>query len=176
MSTPVGGSVLDLGCGYETSSTERYVKRGTVGVDLKAGYADLLCDVTKGLPFSDESFDCVIIYGSLDHFSEPLEVLREAYRVCRHWIQIAQGNASFWAQTLNEPSSEHLYQWNLWTLTQLLQLTGFNVTEYGVDNWCASWVRYSVPWLFERVAPRILGCPHVDLWTHDTIIVRGKKS
>lgn len=42
----------------------------------------ILADVRK-TPFSDESFDCVYNIGLLEHFEQPEEVLKEAYRLLR---------------------------------------------------------------------------------------------
>lgn len=85
-------SVLDIGCGPGVQFGE-YTKRNSfTGIDISSdalelaaqnGYAVHLGDVSKELPFSDESFDVVVLTDILEHVVEPLELLKEAARVLK---------------------------------------------------------------------------------------------
>jgi len=85
----VTGMVLDLGCGsrpYEAFFNGR-VKRW-VGADYPASghpaaqKLDVVADAMK-LPLAAESFDTVLCTQVLEHVPEPMDVLREAWRVLR---------------------------------------------------------------------------------------------
>ncbi|TAL11705.1 MAG: class I SAM-dependent methyltransferase [Nitrospirae bacterium] len=84
------GLVLDVGCGPQAWPTYfAHHAEGTrfVGVDPLAGgipadYAQFRA-LGEFLPFADRVFDHVAFATSLDHFIDPLPVLREACRVCR---------------------------------------------------------------------------------------------
>ena len=85
----VTGTVLDLGCGsrpYENCFNGR-VKRW-VGADYPASghppaaRVEVFADAMV-LPFSDQSFDTVLCTQVLEHVPEPLDVLRESFRVLR---------------------------------------------------------------------------------------------
>ena len=57
---------LDIGCGYVNES-QPYLKRGDIGIDIVAGFADLLAD-SHFLPFRDSVFESAGIYTSLDRW------------------------------------------------------------------------------------------------------------
>lgn len=75
------GRVLDIGCG-----TNRLVRAhgNGVGVDVFpwAGCDQVVEDTSK-LPFPSASFDTVVLMASLNHITNRLEVLQEAYRLLR---------------------------------------------------------------------------------------------
>jgi ubiquinone/menaquinone biosynthesis C-methylase UbiE len=52
-------------------------ERGLPNIEWKLG-------LSTGLPFEDESFDCVVTRFSFHHYLDPLEALSEMKRVCRH--------------------------------------------------------------------------------------------
>lgn len=61
----------------ETAAREGEPTRRDDGIHIVSGDA-------RALPFRDESFDIVFHQGLLEHFRDPLSVLRENYRVLRH--------------------------------------------------------------------------------------------
>jgi len=80
-----GPLCLDLGCG-------QWRKSGHVGVDIRADlaakYADglyLLHDLSKGIPFPDESADAILSSHCLEHFSfdDGERLLGECWRVLK---------------------------------------------------------------------------------------------
>lgn len=70
---------LNLGCGEL-----RHEGREWLNIDLRAGVADIVCDVTH-LPFDDEDADEAVALDLLEHFpaSRTHEVLAEWHRVLR---------------------------------------------------------------------------------------------
>lgn len=85
---------LDVGCGDGSKSGPWLAAyaRSYIGVDISAGAIDrarrqgleaqVITDAAN-LPFSDGSFDVVVIAEVLEHLFDPLEAAREARRVLR---------------------------------------------------------------------------------------------
>jgi len=76
---------LNVGCGAD-------YREGWVNLDwdfydknLKADIYFDLNDIYKGkkLPFEENHFEGIIMYDVLEHFPEPLPILKELYRVCK---------------------------------------------------------------------------------------------
>lgn len=73
---------LNVGCGVD-------YKKGWVNLDIdKTIKKDITFDLQsiykgKKMPFKDRTFDYVYCADVLEHFSEPLPILRELYRVCK---------------------------------------------------------------------------------------------
>jgi SAM-dependent methyltransferase len=91
-----GADVLDAGCGvgYGTAVLAEEAGR-VVGVDLSQqaiGYArrryartnvEFLVSDVAALPLSDDTFDAVCAFETIEHLPEPLRFLREVKRVLR---------------------------------------------------------------------------------------------
>ncbi len=88
-----GARVLDVGCGSgglaQFWHREGYEVTGfdfsdqAVGLTSRKGIRCVKGDVTKGLPFKDNTFDLVYSDGLLEHFIYPEPVLREKFRVSK---------------------------------------------------------------------------------------------
>lgn len=125
----VAGTVLDLGCGsrpYEAFFNGRV--RRWVGADYpSSGHPrsrpDLLADAMR-LPLAGESFDTVLCTQVLEHVPEPLDLLREAWRVLRpggHLVLTAPQYNSLHG----EP--EDFYRYTKYGLEHLAEKAGFTV-------------------------------------------------
>jgi len=75
--------VLDIGAG--TSPFSKILDRfNDIKIDFRPYRGiDLLTDLNKKLPFSDESFDLIIMSNLLEHIPEPQKLLDECYRILK---------------------------------------------------------------------------------------------
>ncbi|MBU3924008.1 MAG: class I SAM-dependent methyltransferase [Nanoarchaeota archaeon] len=73
---------LNVGCGLD-------YREGWINLDRdKDANADVVFDLSKlsereKLPFSDNYFERIIMFDVLEHFFDPLPILKELYRVCK---------------------------------------------------------------------------------------------
>jgi len=82
-------NILNVGCGSD-------YKTSCVNLDFNKKFkADVYFDLNKiysgkKLPFKDNTFDLIILYDVLEHFSSPLPILKELLRVCSSggWLEI----------------------------------------------------------------------------------------
>jgi len=89
---PKGSRVLDIGCGFDgklLENIEPHIK-SAVGIDLSVNEDAqsekiklLRHDLNLKLPFPDEEFDAVITLANLEHLENPLNNLREIFRVLK---------------------------------------------------------------------------------------------
>jgi ubiquinone/menaquinone biosynthesis C-methylase UbiE len=96
-----GSAVLDLGCGRGTDlvalgsvacahgklvgldASADAVQRAQAATQGDARYSFLLHDISAGLPFPDESFDCVLSTNTLECVTDKSAFLKEVHRVLR---------------------------------------------------------------------------------------------
>ena len=71
---------LDLGSGAEEREQHR---NGFIGIDFKDYGYNMVRDVTRGLPFSDNTVDEIIAHNFFEHLSSEdwMFVLKECWRV-----------------------------------------------------------------------------------------------
>jgi 2-polyprenyl-3-methyl-5-hydroxy-6-metoxy-1,4-benzoquinol methylase len=95
-----GKRILDLGCATGNYTLE-LSKRGytCIGADVNSAYIEIAQKrgieayvVSDKLPFSDKSFDSVIMFEVVEHLSNPEVVLSEASRVARKNVIISVPN------------------------------------------------------------------------------------
>jgi len=92
---------VNIGCGFD-------VRKGWTNIDIdKDTKADIIFDLndlnkgkkSKKLPIKDNQYDLVYCADVLEHFNEPLPILREMYRICRPGgileIKVPYGNTSW---------------------------------------------------------------------------------
>jgi len=69
---------VDLGCGH-------FKRKGFIGIDIdpESG-ADIVCDITQGIPLETDSVDCLAADNLLEHIGDEFaDVMGEIWRVCK---------------------------------------------------------------------------------------------
>jgi SAM-dependent methyltransferase len=103
-----GGRVLDVACGTGRVAM-RIAERGCLAVGAEASLemigvgryvqprsrAVMVRSIAEQLPFPDGTFDRVICQGSLDHFAEPYDFMREAARIINPGGRVVVALANF---------------------------------------------------------------------------------
>jgi len=83
------GKLLDLGCGkaplYDTYSpfVDEITLADWANSLHKNKYLDVECDITKKLPFKNNSFDTIILSDVLEHIPNPNDVMKEVHRILK---------------------------------------------------------------------------------------------
>ena len=139
------GSILDIGCscGAFLEIARRYGWE-TCGIELNRQALDIshskgLCvhgKTLKEISFEGSVFDVIIMWGVVEHFSDPLSELREMARILRNggYLFITTADVStLIANILGKKSpcylGQHLYYFSKKTLAQMLRKSGFSVLE-----------------------------------------------
>lgn len=83
-------SKANIGCG-------RDYRKGYYNIDISSTVgADLVCDITGGIPFEKDTFDEILVNNVLTQILLPKRfvfVMNELWRTCRGFIQIRVPNA-----------------------------------------------------------------------------------
>ncbi len=82
-------NILDIGCGsgFLINLISKRVKANFLGIDVyemgnkKLSFYYKKADITKGVPFGNSKFDCVILGEVIEHVPDPDFVLKEIRRV-----------------------------------------------------------------------------------------------
>lgn len=83
------GKLLDLGCGkaplYESYSpfVDEIVLADWANSLHENKHLDVVCDITKKLPFKNNSFDTIILSDVMEHIPNPNDVMKEVYRILK---------------------------------------------------------------------------------------------
>ena len=129
----VKGKLLDIGCGdkpYEQFFSD--VVSEYIGIDLQQEdsanklpkKADVYCDINKGLPFEDETFDTILCTEVLEHIPEPDNLIREARRVLKKDEFLIISAPQVWG--LHEEPYD-FYRYTKYGLKYLAEKNGFIV-------------------------------------------------
>jgi SAM-dependent methyltransferase len=75
--------VVDLGCGGRKFA-------GSIGMDIVPvpGVVDVVADMSRGLPFRDNSLDGLYAYHVLEHVDDFLGLVGEIWRVCKDGARV----------------------------------------------------------------------------------------
>lgn len=123
--------VLDVGCGHLPRTTKwAHRKRGTIGIDIRRGKADILADA-QYLPIKDNSFNKVISYFMIEHVLDVRKAIYEMLRVTTKELIIVTDNALFYR-------------------VQLLRLLG-NKTSYSQREHTRAFFPFHLEHFLERI-------------------------
>ncbi len=172
------GRLLDFGCGGG-SFLKRMADQGwdVTGLDANVGAVQSVQEelglnaVAGTLPHGDlriGSFEIVTLWHSIEHVHEPLEILREAYRllVPGGKVILACPNIESWGfrrygvDWFGLDLPRHLTHFTADTLTGMLQTAGFQVESLRTlrhSDWLRSSVKLSVRSGRARFTDRLLG-------------------
>ena len=144
--------VLDIGCGAGLNSRALSAKGHTVvGVDISreairkyraSGFEGEVCDLEKGFPFPDSSFDLVFSSEVIEHLQDPLRMLGESERVLKPGgrFVLSTPNSAFlvyrflglFGKTVADlQHPKHLQFFSLRGLARLIREAGFVQIEIG---------------------------------------------
>jgi len=129
-----GDKILDLGCGGNKTTDK------AIGVDIfpngvyipliqKNSVADITADVTKDLPFDDESFDTVIARHILEHCLDTIGTLKK-------WIKVLKKGGQLILALPNESldrtiilNSEHVHVFTKESIESIASVLNLEVKE-----------------------------------------------
>lgn len=117
---------LDIGCG-------RRKREGFIGIDIAPGAdADVYADPAQTLPFGDDTVSEVWMNHVFEHLENPVRVMDEIWRVCRHGAKVEIRGPHF--------SSPHLI-WGDPTHRRGLSLGTF---QYFDGSWYGAQSRFKI--------------------------------
>ncbi|MGH2652383.1 MAG: methyltransferase domain-containing protein [Actinomycetota bacterium] len=132
---PASGVALDIGGGAGALGDDLEA-RGYVYVNLDlrptGGRRRVRADAAR-IPLADESVDLVVSVDSLEHFPEPLVVLREVRRVLR-----AHGGLIVWVPFLHPFHGDDYYRYTPLGLKWLLASAGLSIRSFESPLWAFS--------------------------------------
>ena len=148
------GPVLDLAAGNGLVLLE-LKKRGINGIGLEISDVAIAqaknisldirqFDVSRPLPFKDNSFAGVLMIAILEHLYSPQKVLKEAWRVSQDYIIVCVPNFNSFPARLqvlcgkapenNKAGKDHTYWFNPKILYSMIERTGFEVEKLEVNS------------------------------------------
>lgn len=107
---------LNIGCGNKR-------REGFVGIDkYPCAAADIVCDITTGIPCGDDTVDEVIMDNVIEHILDIPAVMREVHRVCKHGAKV----------TIITPHFSSLTSWR--DPTHIHHLSYFSFDHFAKEN------------------------------------------
>ncbi|MCX7927089.1 MAG: class I SAM-dependent methyltransferase [Candidatus Omnitrophica bacterium] len=174
------GKILDIGTGDGEYAKQLYdMGFEVVACDIdnsRFKYLDYLpfrkCDITKVLPFADESFDIVLLVEVIEHLRNPYEVLQNIHRVIKpngfliistpnilsiksRIRYLLEGNYEYFREPPLEQSRNpkanifnlHIFAYRYHELEYLLCNSGFKIDEIFTSVYEGYWALPLVPFI-----------------------------
>lgn len=129
-----GGRLLDIGAGrlaWKGLLQERTTRYWTGDLGREHPDLDLVCDVSRGLPFPDASLDTLFCCSVLEHTPEPWHAFREMWRILVP-NGIAIVSLPFVLHLHDEPHDYYRFTW--YGFQYLAERSGFEVVERTVNG------------------------------------------
>lgn len=156
---PKGGRILDIGCGTgnflsQFKYDKQYVVEGVecseyAGEEAESkGIKVHLGDILK-LNLPSQRYDCVCLLYVLEHFPEPLVLLKEIHRLLKvdgccliavpnfnylRLIYMGPISSLFFGKQTYLHAEEHLQNFTPKTLSAMVNKAGFSIVEWGVAS------------------------------------------
>jgi SAM-dependent methyltransferase len=164
--------VLDLGCGQGTDliaiGSEASPLLQLVGLDASADsiqiaqsltegdrrYSFLLHDISEGLPFPDESFDCVLSINTLECLTDKSALLGEVHRVLRRGGSVIFAHFDWDTQVFDGEDKD---------------LVRKIVHSFG--DWQQAWMNDSDAWMGRRLWPTFQQTGLFDGSIHSAVLM-----
>jgi SAM-dependent methyltransferase len=122
-------TLVDFGCGnmpYRPLFAPHVSQY--VGCDLEGNeLADVIMPVPDRLPLADQSVDIVLSTQVLEHVEDPIQYLREAYRVSRSGGLLILSTHGVWKY---HPDPFDYWRWTSAGLRRIVEETGFIVVSF----------------------------------------------
>lgn len=159
-----GKKVLDVGCGTGIFSYFLASKgKDVIGIDMLPEHITIANRMYKlpnlqfkvmdaaNLNFPDNSFDCVLFLETIEHVDNPVEILKDIYRVLKPGgcLVVSTPNSNSYISILQQmfikekrikwisdeetgsgTEQDHLYSWDVYTLYRLLHRCNFEYTAH----------------------------------------------
>ena len=144
--------ILNVGCGnddYGTDFVDMYPSRENV----------VKCDLEKGLPYENNTFDEVYSHCLFEHLKNPFNTVMEMKRVAKEGgrVRLTTDNGSYWAFALNNsahtggyekaefPDDRHYCFYTKNHLVNHFKKAGLEVQEVKfVEYFSTSWIKSSI--------------------------------
>ena len=144
--------VLEYGVGNGWNLAALRCRR-KIGFDVADGVEASVCAL--GIEFvadtkliAEASADVVLCHHTLEHVLDPPEALKEMRRLLapqgRLLLYVPLERETRYERFRRDEPNHHLYSWNVQTLGNLVEETGFKVTEAGVGEFGYS--RFAAVW------------------------------
>ena len=139
--------LLDIGCAYGFFLDEaRKMGWDTTGIEIyeeginysaKILHLNVIQETIMQADFPDQSFDCVVIIGSIEHFQDPIAVIKKVSRILKPGggLIITTINTKGLIRLFSIKPPEHLYYFSAYNLSLLLRLNNFEFIKCA-PYWC----------------------------------------
>lgn len=175
--------VLDIGCGTEVGKELRRTEhtQNIIGLDIRDTLAaDVIADMTRGLPFRNESFDIVFASHILEHFPK-----NEIGVQVNEWIRVLKRSGELWVFVPNlKWIAEAILRGKDITkgasvdkITVMHQIYGANEHPYDLHKWgftLETLTQFMISHNLEIIQAKESG-GEADLEHKPEILVKGRK-
>lgn len=121
--------LVDLGCGTMPYRPifEQYVAQ-YIGVDLPGNHmADFYADAEGRTHLPNSFADVALSIQVLEHVTQPMEYLRECYRLLKPSGLLILSTHGYW---MYHPTPQDLWRWTSEGLKRIIQETGFKIVDF----------------------------------------------
>lgn len=175
-------SLLDIGCGSgyladylgSTASFVAGVDIDKTSVSLAGNRPNvdsaLVGDATR-LPYATDTFDCVLLGDVMEHFENPIPVLKESNRVLSQGGSLIISVPAFrWLWGPHDEHNDHADRYDASRLSDIVAKAGFTLDEYRYTNF------FPLPAYF--IMQRVLksGVPSSTRGGHNVILEQVKNT